>query len=175
MLIPFLSKFVFLGHGLFITPPKPFSVCFLFKYCISHQKASQQSLSPGLISATGKRDAVQTQGGSRWGGASRRQEAGQGGRGSISCPLSSGMKPCDLMASWSLLSPWRQAPPFGCIFLPLLGDLFACSSLQRISSQAIYGDFIAPQRGFYLKSVIDAPSDLSSCPSLHPSLLPQAT
>lgn len=79
MLIPFLSKFVFLGHGLFIAPPKPFSVCFLFKYCISHQKASQQSLSPGLISATGNRDAAQTQGGSRWGGG-KKEAGGWAGR-----------------------------------------------------------------------------------------------
>lgn len=44
MLILFLSKLVFLGHGLFIAPLKPFPVCFLFKYCISHQKESQAIL-----------------------------------------------------------------------------------------------------------------------------------
>ena len=41
VLIPFLPKLDFLGHELFIASPKPFPVCFLFKYCISHQKVFQ--------------------------------------------------------------------------------------------------------------------------------------
>lgn len=78
VLVPFLPKWVLLGHELIIASPKSFAVCFLFKYCISHQRESPAIPFPCLVSATGNGDAGQTRGRSQWGDRKRRLEAGWG-------------------------------------------------------------------------------------------------
>lgn len=92
VLIPFLPKWVFLGQELIIAAPKSFAVCFLFKYCISHQKESPAISCPCLVSATGDRDAGQTRGRSQWGDKKRRLEAGWGTQGVSLGPVLCGLQ-----------------------------------------------------------------------------------
>lgn len=132
---------MFLGRELIIASPKSFAVCFLCKFCISHQKESPAISCPCLVSATGNGDAGQTRGRSPWGDRKRRLEADQG-TPSVSCPhppWTATLRPGVCSASGDTEAAGTH--PFSRIFLSLLDDLFASS--PRISSPAIYGDFTA--------------------------------
>lgn len=82
---------MFLGRELIIASPKSFAVCFLCKFCISHQKESPAISCPCLVSATGNGDAGQTRGRSPWGDRKRRLEADRG-TPSVSCPILRGLQ-----------------------------------------------------------------------------------
>lgn len=143
--------------------PKSFAVCFLFKYCISHQQESNKLLSLPDLSHLEQGDSGETRDRSQWGDRTRGLDTGWGGgqRHKGESPVPHPLWPS---WSWSLLScRGCTASPVSCIVLLLLGDLFA--SLLRISSQAIYGDFTASQTEASCCSSARDPSHMS-----HPCL-----
>lgn len=115
--------------------------------CASSASVTRKSLQPSPVPAwsqpLGMGDAGQTRGRSLWGDRKRRLEA-DGRTLSVSCPYplwTAALRPGVCSASGA--TETAETHPFSRIFLPLLDDLFA--SLPRISSPAIYGDFIAAQ------------------------------
>lgn len=83
---------MFLGHELIIVSPKSFAVCFLFKYCISHQQESNKLLSLPDLSHLEQGDSGETRDRSQWGDRTRGLDTGWGGaaaQGRVSCAPSS--------------------------------------------------------------------------------------